>query len=454
MTDTVESRVPPHDLRAEGAVLSASLADGATLAKAAAIVRPSDFYSEAHRRIFEAALALLEVGQPVDVVTVLTWLKDHDWLAQCGGPAYLTEVLNAAPTVANIETYAETVARKARLRGLILACQRVVSQGYSPLEDEDAFIDRAEAAIHEVSAARRGSKVDTMRAALHRAFAKIQDASQRAVTDRYTGTPTGFTALDEQTGGLHDGEQTIIAARPGIGKTAWAMNVAVRFAARGLGVVAFSLEMPNEQLAMRALCSEARVDVRKARVGAFDRNDLRRLTDAVVVAARPEHFYLIDTPSTLLDMRAIVRARAADMARTKTKLGLIVVDYAQLMEGREGIRSREEAVAANARGLKLLAKEANTHVLLLSQLNRGVETRADKRPMLSDLRESGALEEAADCVIGMFRDDYYDRDSKRPGVVELLLLKHRHGPTGTVEIGFDAPSTTFSDLPTPQDYRR
>lgn len=441
-----ESRIPPHDLRAEAAVLSAVLVDPVALAKVSPLVRPEAFYAEAHRRIFEAAESIAAEGRPVDVVQVATWLQDHDRLGQVGGFAYLSEIPNAAPVAANVEHYAETVARKARVRGLLLACHRILAQGYAPIEDEDLFLDYAEAAIHDVVTARHAAAIETMRTALRRAFQKISDAQQRALTDRYTGIPTGLTVLDDATGGLHDGEQSIIAARPGAGKTALAMNIASNVAARGHGVVVFSLEMPNEQIAMRALCSAAGVDVRKARIGAFDNHDLRAVTAVVEEASRPGHYYLVDTPCTLLDIRGIVRARQADMAKTKTKLGLVVVDYAQLMEAKEGIRSREEAVAINARGLKMLAKECHAHVLLLSQLNRAVEARQDKRPMLSDLRESGALEEAADCVIGMYRDDYYDKASKTPGIVELLLLKHRHGPQGTVMVGFKAQSTTFYNL--------
>jgi replicative DNA helicase len=413
--------------------------------KVSPILKPEHFYSEAHRRIYEACESLSEGGKPIDVVQVATWLKGHDRIGQIGGMAYLTEVLNTAPAVANVVSYAEIVASKARVRKLVQICQRITSEGYQPMEDEDAFIDRAETAVHQVSADKRRLSVETMRSALQKVFKQIQESDQRR-EQKYSGTPTGLTVLDDHIGGLHAGEQTVIAARPGIGKSALMMSIASKVADQDLGVIVFSLEMPSEQLAIRALCSAANVDVRKARVGAFDAGDLRAITDAIGPAIRPEHYYLVETPCTLMDVRGIVRARQADMARTGTKLGLVAVDYAQLMDAREGVKNREEAVAINARGLKMLAKEVGAAVVLLSQLNRGVESRADKRPMLSDLRESGAIEEAADCVIGMYRDDYYYEDSKTPGIVELILLKHRHGPTGTIEVGFRAQSTSFYNI--------
>ena len=439
-------QIPPHDQRAEEAVLSACMLDPDAPVACSAVLRPESFYSEAHRRIFEAVVDLAAEHRAVDVVSIATWLKDRGRIQQIGGSPALTELLNRAPAVANVVTHAEAVARKHRMRKLVLAAQRIVAEGYLPVGDEDDFIARAEQTIHEVGAARAaGMRARSMRDVLRDVFTKLQEASSRSDAG-YTGTPTGFEVLDEATGGLHDGESTILAARPGMGKTSLAMNIAAKVAKRGLGVLVFSLEMPNEQIATRALCSEARVDGRKARTNRFDKNDWRSLTAAVQRAIEPEHFYLVDQPSGLLEMRSMCRSKASELARVDAKLGLVVVDYVQLMTTREGIRSREEAVSENARGLKMLAKELACPVLVLSQLNRGVESRNDKRPMLSDLRESGALEEAADCVIGMYRDDYYDQGSKAQGIVELSLLKHRHGPTGTVEVGFEARSTTFFNL--------
>lgn len=439
-------RLPPSDLPAERALLSGVLVDSDVLPRVSPIVRPESFYSEAHRRIFEAAESLASVGQPVDIVTVATWLKDRGRLDQVGGVGYLTETLAAAPIASNPEAYAEIIASKHRVRRMIAVAQRIVAEGYEPIADEDAFVDRSESSIHEVAIAQSArTMAETMRATLRRVFTKLHESAGR-VGHGYTGVPTGFTEFDEGTGGLHDGETTVIAARPAMGKTGWAMNIASNVAARELGVIVFSLEMPNEQLATRALCSAARVNVLKARTNNFDRYDWSKLTAVVDEIAKPEHFYLVDRPCTLLDMRSIARAKQSDMARSGTKLALVVVDYIQLMQGRDGIKSREEAVSDNARGLKMLSKELGCHVILLSQLNRGVESRNDKRPLLSDMKESGAIEESADCVVGMYRDDYYNENSKTPGIVELVLLKQKHGPTGTVSIGFEASSVTFTNL--------
>lgn len=450
MTETeasVEFRVPPHDIEAEGCVLSACLLDPDALPRVRTILRASDFYAERHRRIFEACETVTDAGDPVDVRTVCSQLQSTSRLAQVGGVPYVTEMMASTPATANVEAHAELVARKARLRAMQATLQRLVAESYVPTDDEDLWLDRAEQLVHDVGIARPGrTRSETMSSAVEVVFAKLQEASQRGLTG-VTGLATGFSAIDEQTGGLFDGESTVVAGRPGMGKTGLVMNIATNVARRGLGVVVFSLEMPNEQIATRVMCSDAGVDVRKARTNKFDRNDWSKLTEAASRAHACKHLHLIDKPSGLLHVRSEVRQRALEMQRAGVKLGLVVVDYLQLMEGREGARSREESVSDNARGLKLLAKEMGCAVIALSQLNRGVEQRNDKRPMLSDLRESGAIEEAADCVIGMYRDDYYHDESKTPGIVELGILKHRHGPTGTVELGFEARTVTFKNLP-------
>lgn len=441
-----ELQIPPHDVDAEAAVLSAVMIDATAYDKVATLVTAEDFFGEAHRRIFEACASVSTKGAGIDVLLVSGWLRDNGRLAQVGGMAYLTEVVNAAPAVLHVDRYAEIVASKSRLRTLQTKLRALLADSFRPIDDGDTFIDRAEQQVHAVNASKRArTPVHTMPTVITTVFQKMLEASRRVLSGN-TGTSTGFEVLDDMTGGLHDGESTILAARPGMGKTAMAMNVACTVAHGGRGVIVFSLEMPNEQLATRALCSAAGVDGRKARTNKFDHSDWSRLTEAASRITKPEHFYLIDQPCGLLEIRSLARARASDMARAEKKLGLIVVDYVQLMSGREGIRSREEAVAENARGLKLIAKELSCPVIVLSQLNRVVETRSDKRPMLSDLRESGAIEEAADCVIGMYRDDYYHEDTVNAGRCELTLLKHRHGPTGTIEVGFSAKTTTFFNL--------
>jgi replicative DNA helicase len=438
--------MPPHDLPAEAAVLSAVLIDPEAYPTAAAIVRPDAFYAEAHRRMFEAAGELHAAGQPIDYLTLSTRLRELGRLEQVGGLAYITEVLNAAPAAVRVEAYADIVARKARTRKVLLLSQRLAAEAYAGVDDDDEWLDRAEQLLHEVAQSRADrTPPDTMHDALKRVFQKLQEAYNRA-PGQIIGCTSGLVELDEATGGFHAGESTVLAARPGMGKTALAMSIASHRVAMGDGVVVFSIEMPNEQLATRTLCSSARVDVRKARTNRFDAHDWARMT-ATVAKLPPQHlFYLHDQPVSLLEMRSLVRARQSDMTRAGTKLSLVVVDYLQLMKAPHGVKAREEAVSENARGLKLLSKELGVPLLVLSQLNRGVEVRTDKRPMLSDLRESGAIEEAADCAIGMYRDDYYHDDSKTPGIVELILMKQRQGPTGTVSIGFEASTVTFRNI--------
>lgn len=448
----LEDRRPPHDLDAEAAVLSSILIDPEAMAKVAGLLRPEHFYSESHRRIFEAFLGLSEVGQPTDIVTVANWLRDRDRLAQVGGAVYITETLGRAPETANVEAYAAIVERKARVRRMLLACQRVVAEAFDPNADEEAFLDRAEEAVHAVNegAVSRGS-AERMKDVLRRVFTRLQEAE--ASGGGPSGIPTGFDVLDTVMGGLQNGEQTLLAARPGVGKTGLMMSIARNVAVRGYGVIVFSIEMPNDQIAIRALCAQARVESSRARTSKFTPSDWSQITIAAQVISKTEHFYLFDRPTGLLELRSQVRSLQAKMRKDGVELGLVAVDYAQLLQGREGQRSREEIVSDSARGMKLLAKEIGAPVLTLSQLNREVEKRADKRPMLSDLRESGALEEAADQVIGMYRDDYYNEQSKTPGVCELLLLKNRHGPTGPVNIGFSAKSVSFYNLQT-EEYPR
>ena len=444
------ARMPAHDLEAEAAVLSAVMLDPDAPAKVAPLLRPESFYAEAHRRIYEAAIALWEAGQPVDVVHVGTWLRDHGRLGQVGGMPYVTQLLAAAPAVANVVTYAETVARKARVRRVQQVAQRLTAEAYAPIADEDAWIDRAEQLVHEVGAASaRRIVTQTLRAALREAFEVIQQAAKNP--GGITGMSYGFPEVDDTTGGLQAGELDILAGRPGMGKTALAMNVALTVARQGKGVLFFSLEMPNRQIATRGLCSEAGVDGRKARTATFDMHDWRKLTAAAGEVSKIEHFELVEQPCGLLEIRSVVRDRAAAWARAGVKLGLVVVDYLQIMQWPAWTTNREEAVSHNAQGLKDLAKDEQTSVVALAQLNRGVEQRPNKRPLLGDLRESGGIEQAGDRVSALYRDDYYHADSKRPGIAEWIFLKNRNGPTTTVEVGFRAASTTFYPLSPDRD---
>jgi replicative DNA helicase len=464
----IDGRVPPHDLDAEAAVLSAVMLDPSALDRVLEFLKADHFYSEAHRRIFEATLELKQAGKPVDVVQVGSWLKDRERLAQVGGAPYLTEVLNAAPVVANVASYGRIIHEKWRVRQLILTCQRVAAEGYIDYGEAQSFIDGAEQSIYNLARTQEGGSVERLRDVVIKAFKKLNEAVKRG--DRITGVSTGFERYDRKTAGLHDGDLTIIAARPGMGKTSFVLNIAVnvgspknREAAQtgekvedeGTGVAVFSLEMPREQLANRMVCSEARVDVSKLRTGFLDRSDWERLTRAAsFLTSLP--IWIDDSPSlSLLELRAKVRRLQAEYDRTDDtgkkvrRLGLVIIDYLQLMRGRDGAASREQEISEISRGLKGLAKELSVPVIALSQLNRAVETRGDKskRPMISDLRESGAIEQDADNICFIYRDDYYNReDSQERNIAELIIAKQRNGPTGTCKVRFEHAYTRFDNL--------
>jgi len=465
----IEGRVPPNDLDAEAAVLSAAMLDPSALDKVTDL-KAEHFYSEAHRRIYEACLELRQAGQPVDVLSVGSWLKDRQRLAQVGGSQYLAQILDAAPVVANVGAYGRIIHEKYRIRQLILACQRVTAVGYGDYGESQAFIDGAEQAIYNI--ARTGSSkqsTERLLEVMKKSFQRLNDAVARG--DRITGVPTGFDRFDRMTAGLHEGDLTIVAARPGMGKTSFVLNVAAnvsspkgrevandptqRWEEAGVGCIVFSLEMPREQLANRMVCSEARVDVSKMRTGFLSPQDWSKLTQAAsFLGGLP--IWIDDSPGlTLIELRAKVRRIQSEYetrdenGRKLRKVGCVIVDYLQLMKGRDGVQSREQEISEISRGLKGLAKELEVPVIALSQLNRAVETRSEKskRPLISDLRESGAIEQDADNIIFIYRDDYYNKeDSSEPNVAELIIAKQRNGPTGTAKVRFDKQWTRFDNL--------
>jgi replicative DNA helicase len=462
-----EGRVPPNDLDAEAAILSAVFLSRENLDKMMSILSADHFYSDANRRIFEAQLELHMVGRPIDVVTVKSWLADRDLLSRVGGVQYLAHIIDAVPAIANVDDYARTVREKWRLRQLIGACQRVSAEGYSAVENAQAFIDQAEQEIYAIARTPESTSVQTLKEVIQKTFVQLTESYQRG--SRITGVPTGFTKLDGLLGGLHDGDLLIVAARPGMGKTSLVLNMATNVALpklveiegdedtagsvrqeSGHGVAVFSLEMPREQLAARMLCSEARVDASKLRTGDLNKEDWTRLTKAAAELAKLPIW--IDDCSNLsvLDLRGKVR-RIQALASNKEAppLGLVVVDYLQLMQGNQRVNSREQQISEISRNLKMLAKDLHVPVIALSQLNRAVETRGskDKRPQLSDLRESGAIEQDADTIIFIYRDDYYDKDNPDvAGLAELVVAKQRNGPTGTVKVRFTKSCTRFDNL--------
>ena len=464
----IEGRVPPHDLEAEAAVLSACMLDPSAMDKITDL-KPEYFYSEAHRRIFEACFELKQSGHPVDVLQVQSWLKDRQRLAQVGGAGYLTEILDAAPVVANVGAYGRTIHEKFRIRQVILACQRVSAQGYVDYGEPQAFIDGAEQAIYNIARTSAKQSVEKLLDVMKKSFKRLNDAVARG--DRITGVPTGFDRYDKLTSGLHEGDLSIIAARPGMGKTSFVLNIAANVASpkgrevdgdpnqrweeAGVGVVVFSLEMPREQLANRMVCAEARVDVSKMRTGYLSPQDWSKLTQAASFLGNLP-IWIDDSPGlSIIELRAKVRRLQAEFdtrdeeGRKIKKIGAVIIDYLQLMKGRDGVASREQEISEISRGLKGLAKELEVPVIALSQLNRAVETRSEKskRPLISDLRESGAIEQDADNIVFIYRDDYYNReDSAEPNIAELIIAKQRNGPTGTAKVRFDRQWTRFDNL--------
>jgi replicative DNA helicase len=468
----VAGRVPPHDLDAEAAVLSAVLLDRDALDRVLELVKPEHFYSEANGHIYEACCTLALQNQPIDVVSVASWLRDRERIGQVGGTAYLAQLVDATPAVAHVHAHARVVREKYRVRRLIATCQRYAAEGYGDVGAPQEFIDAAEQAIYEIARTPETTTVHPLKDVLTTAFQQISAAAERG--DRITGVPTGFIDLDKKTAGLHKGDLMIIAARPGMGKTSFALNMAVAVASPqpvttpggidspeaggerpGYGVAVFSLEMPKEQVAIRLVCSEARVDLGKLRQGHLSAEEWANLTNAAsVLSTLP--VWIDDSPALgLLDLRAKVRRLQADLARRGPSdlgsegLGAVVIDYLQLMQGRRGVSSREQEISEISRGLKQLAKELQVPVIALSQLNRGVETRAgkDKRPLLADLRESGAIEQDADTIVFIYRDEYYNPETTTDrGVAELLISKQRNGPTGKVHVRFTASCTRFDNL--------
>jgi len=475
----VAGRVPPHDLDAEAAVLSAILLKRDSLDQVAEILKSEHFYSEANGRIYEAAVELASNSQPIDLVTVASWLRDRERLQQIGGPGYLAQIVDATPAVAHVAAHARTVREKWRLRRVIAECQRIGAEGYGDVGDAQQFIDGAEQSIYELARTPESSSALPIRDAITAAFMQLNAAAKRG--DQITGVSTGFGKLDEKTAGLHDGDLMIIAARPGMGKTSFVMNLAVNVASPrtiampgpadkgygrtekevpGFGVAIFTLEMPREQIATRMVCCEGRVDVGKVRSGHLSQEDWRHLTESASYLSQLP-IWVDDTPAIgLLEVRAKVRRMKSEFERAATeteperKMGCVIIDYLQLMTGRANASSREQEISEISRGLKQLAKELRVPVIALSQLNRAVETRAgkDKRPQLSDLRESGAIEQDADVIIFIYRDDYYNPETTdRRGIAELILAKQRNGPTGKVMVKWQASCTRFDNL-APGDY--
>lgn len=402
-----------------------------------------DFYSDANGKIFEALSTLFRAGQPMDMVTLRDELVSRERLQSVGGDDYLLQLTNTIPTVANIESHAMIVREKAVVRRLISACHEIAARGYSDYGELESFLDESEGSIFRVAKERAKSPYEHIKDIVMRTFTEIHEAAERG--DRITGLTTGFRDLDDMTAGMHPGDLIIVAARPGMGKTALALNIAMNACLSTKTPTAFfSLEMPKEQLVRRLLCSEARVDGTRLRSGQLWREDWPKLARAAGTLSELP-IWIDDTPGlSVIELRAKCRRLKSDGG-----LGLICVDYLQLMRAGTRTDSREQEISEISRSLKGLAKELGVPVIALSQLNRGVETRGtkDKRPQISDLRESGAIEQDADTIWFIYRDFVYNRDNpETKNKAEIIIGKQRAGPTGTVHCAFFNEYTRFDNL--------
>jgi replicative DNA helicase len=440
VSDLFLDRVPPQNNEAEQSVLGAVFLSKEALITAIEILRPEDFYKTAHQRIFKTMQDLYERGEPVDLVTVTAELQDHKLLDEVGGVTYLTEIARSVPTAANIEYYARIVEEKSLLRRLIRTATKIANDGYSREDDVTQILADAERYILEIAQNRNSGGFTPIRDVLLETYERIEFLSQRR--GDVTGIPSGYPDLDKMTSGFQRSDLIILAARPSVGKTAFALNVAQNVAARaGETVAIFSLEMAASQLVQRMICAEGNLDASRMRTGWLEEDDWQKLTMAIGTLAKAP-IYIDDTPGiTVQDIRAKCRRLQAEKG-----LGLILIDYLQLIQGRGRGENRQQEVSEISRTLKGIARELNVPVIALSQLSRSVEQRQDKRPMMSDIRESGSIEQDADIVAFLYRDDYYDKETENKNVIEVIIAKQRNGPTGTVELAFLKEYNKFVSL--------
>ena len=445
MADTAVAtaeRSLPHNLEAERSVLGAILVHNDAFNLAAQIIDSRDFYRDAHRRIFDRMVALSERHDAIDFVTLKEELARAGELDEVGGPAYVAALADGVPRATNVEYYARIVKEKSTLRNLIEAATRILSNAYEAEQESDLILDEAESAIFAVADDRLKAGFVAMRDLVKDSFPKIEQLFEQKRL--ITGVPTGFIDVDEMTRGLQAGDLVIIAARPSMGKTSLVLNIAQHVASLGDHVVGFfSLEMSKESLFLRLLTSEAQIDGHRLMSGAIGGNDYHRISHALE-KLNAMKLYIDDTANiSVLEMRAKSRRLQAEHG-----LHLLVIDYIQLMSARGRFENRTLELASISRSLKGLAKELNVPIVVLSQLSRAPEARSDHRPQLSDLRESGALEQDADVVVLIYRDDVYNRDPNSPdaGTAELILAKQRNGPTGVVRLAFLREQTRFANL--------
>ncbi len=435
-------RMPPQNVEAEQSVLGTILLSDHSLSAVLELLVSNDFYKDNHKLIFEAMVVLFEKNEPQDIITVSNQLKDQNQLDDAGGVAYLATLTSIVPVTANLFHYAKIIRQKAVLRNLINVNTEIASRCYEEQGDIDTLVDEAEQSIFEIARSKSDKSFTPLKNIIPDAFETVEQLYKRK--EMITGVPTGFGELDKMTAGLQPSDLIILAGRPSMGKTAFAMNIAQNAALLDkTGVAIFSLEMSKEQLAMRLLCSAGHIDSQRVRTGKLHDDDWPKLTRAVGMLTEAP-MYIDDTPAiSVLEMRAKVRRLAAQFP-----LGMIIVDYLQLMRGRNSSENRTQEISEISRSLKAMAKELKVPVIALSQLNRSLESRTDKRPMMSDLRESGAIEQDADVICFIYRDEVYNKAEDNPnlGIAEIIIGKQRNGPTGTVRLTFIKEFTMFENL--------
>ena len=436
-------KIPPNDIEAEQAVLGSMLLDRDAVLSALEILKPDDFYREEHKFIFEAMSNLSNRSEPVDLITVKDELISLKKYELCGGIEYISDLTEKVPTTAYVDQYIRIVEEKAILRNLIKTSNDLINLGYDQSMEVDDIIEKAEKEVFDLLKDRNQKGYIPIKDLLVEAVAQLEKLYNQK--EHITGVPTGFYDLDNKTAGLHGSELILVAARPGMGKTAFALNIATNVAVKAkIPVAIFSLEMSKEQLTTRILSSEAEIDSNKLKTGKMEEQDWIKLSEALEPLSESD-IYIDDTPGISITE---IRAKARKL-KIEKNIGLVIIDYLQLVSGSGSKKngSREQEIAEISRSLKILAKELNVPVIALSQLSRAPEQRKeDHRPMLSDLRESGSIEQDADIVMFLYRDDYYNDDSESKNIAEVILAKHRSGSTGTIELFWNASLTKFNSL--------
>jgi replicative DNA helicase len=441
-TDLSSHKLPPQNLEAEQSVLGGILIENEAINRVMEILDADDFYRDGHRKIFNALINLSERDEPADLITLTNELRKIDQLDSIGGASYLASLIDSVPTAANIEYYAKIVKEKSILRKLIQTSTEIITQSYEDRGDVEVFLDEAERAIFDISEKRVRPSFYSIRDVVKESFKTIERLFQKK--ELITGVPSGFKELDRMTAGFQPSDLIIIAGRPSMGKTAFCLNVAQYAAIENkIPVAVFSLEMSKEQLVIRMLCSEAHVEGTRLRTGFLNESDWPKLTIAAGNLSEAP-IYIDDSAAlSVLELRAKARR-----LKSERGLGMLIIDYLQLMKGRVKVESRQQEISEISRSLKALAKELNIPVIAVSQLSRKTEERTGNRPQLSDLRESGAIEQDADLILFIYRDEVYNRSEDNPnrGKADVIIGKQRNGPIGKIELAFLDKFTTFKDL--------